>query len=352
MPWKTSNPLNGVTTYDLILIAKHILGLQQIQSPYKMIAADANNSNSITSFDLVELRKLILGIYTELPNNDSWRFVDKSYVFPDSLNPFSTAFPETTSYVVNVSSFSVEFVGIKIGDLNGSALAHSFTGTEGEDRAAAYLQVPERYLQAGETIELPLYAAEAADWEGFQFSMRYDSELLELESVEPGVLPDMDADNFNAAVPGVLNASWFSLAAQPVGPQAALCTLRLRARAPLRTQDALWLDESGSLRAEAYDAGGPRRLGLLYKNERGVSASARPNPTTAGFEITLDMPAAGALELVLSDALGRVRYRAEYAPGAGVQTLQAPAEAMPEAGLYFWSVQCGGAQWQGRVVKE
>ncbi|MDW8231136.1 MAG: hypothetical protein RMJ33_14985, partial [Saprospiraceae bacterium] len=62
-PLKDDDYLNGVSTFDLVLINKHILGLEPLNSPYKMIAADANNSRSITTFDIVELRKLILGIY-------------------------------------------------------------------------------------------------------------------------------------------------------------------------------------------------------------------------------------------------------------------------------------------------
>ena len=37
----------------------HILGMDELDSPYQMIAADANNSGTITSADLVEIRKLI-----------------------------------------------------------------------------------------------------------------------------------------------------------------------------------------------------------------------------------------------------------------------------------------------------
>ena len=90
---KDDNPLNGVSTYDLVLISKHILGLAPLNSPYKMIAADANKNNSITTTDIVEFRKLILGIYNELPNNTSWRFVDAEYAFPNPANPFQTYVP-------------------------------------------------------------------------------------------------------------------------------------------------------------------------------------------------------------------------------------------------------------------
>jgi len=38
---------------------KYILSTQPFDSPFKMIAGDANKSGSITSFDIVEIRKLI-----------------------------------------------------------------------------------------------------------------------------------------------------------------------------------------------------------------------------------------------------------------------------------------------------
>jgi hypothetical protein len=33
--------MNGVSTVDLLLIQKHIIGLKELDSPLKMIAADA-----------------------------------------------------------------------------------------------------------------------------------------------------------------------------------------------------------------------------------------------------------------------------------------------------------------------
>ncbi len=77
-----------------MLISRHILGLEPLGSPYRMIAADANKSGSIGSFDIVELPKLILGIYQQLPTNTSWRVVDQSFVFPNPNNPFQTVSPE------------------------------------------------------------------------------------------------------------------------------------------------------------------------------------------------------------------------------------------------------------------
>ncbi|MFM7090992.1 MAG: hypothetical protein ACKOZZ_09315, partial [Bacteroidota bacterium] len=117
--------LNGVSTYDLILISKHILGNQPLNTPYKLIAADVNNSKSITTLDMIQLRKLILNIDAAFPSNSSWRFVDAAYTFPNAANPWSSSFPEVKNVNDLTGSMSANFVAIKVGDVNGNAIANS-----------------------------------------------------------------------------------------------------------------------------------------------------------------------------------------------------------------------------------
>lgn len=116
------NPLNGVSTYDLVLMAKHYTGLELLNSPYRIIAADIDNSNSADIQDSVVLRDLILGITTEIPGGN-FRFVLKNYVFPDPLNPFSPAFPESYSIAdLQADIADVDFLAIKKGDVNSTAV--------------------------------------------------------------------------------------------------------------------------------------------------------------------------------------------------------------------------------------
>lgn len=121
-PAASGNPRNGVTTFDQVIIRKHILGVDTLDTPYKMIAADINNSGTITTFDLVEQRKIILQIYDAFPDNTSWRFIPKDFVFPNPTNPFSSPFPETVFVEdFNADRLDVDFIAIKIGDVNDSA---------------------------------------------------------------------------------------------------------------------------------------------------------------------------------------------------------------------------------------
>lgn len=127
VPAKNTNPLNGVTTHDLLLISRHILGIEPLDSPYKILAADANQDGKVTFFDIVTLRKLILGFTDELPNGKSWRFIPKSHVFSNPADPFLDVIPDYLEipasnefyYLVEPGDFL--FRGIKIGDVDFSA---------------------------------------------------------------------------------------------------------------------------------------------------------------------------------------------------------------------------------------
>lgn len=122
VPSKSANPLNGISTSDLVLIAKHLLGIQPFTTPWQYIAADASGDGKVSTYDIVVLRQLLLGIDTQLPGGKSWRFVPDMYVFPDPADPFNPPFPQqididNTSYPPGVYSFR----GVKIGDVNFSA---------------------------------------------------------------------------------------------------------------------------------------------------------------------------------------------------------------------------------------
>ncbi len=97
---KIGIPLDGMTTSDLGLISKHILGVETLTPAWKTIAADINCSGTITAFDIVLARKLILGIDTVLPC-DKWHFVPEPVISP-------------------ANGTCLNFRGIKAGELNGT----------------------------------------------------------------------------------------------------------------------------------------------------------------------------------------------------------------------------------------
>ncbi|HFB99209.1 MAG TPA: hypothetical protein ENJ53_00250, partial [Phaeodactylibacter sp.] len=151
-PEKLDSIKNGVNIFDMVLIRRHILGLDYFDSPYQLIAADVNRSGQITVFDMVLIRLVILGINEQFANNTSWRFVDADYVFPlpvDYVNyPDSVVMTQMTT-----DRTDADFVAVKIGDVNGSAdLLDS--GTPVETRSNNYLHflLENKKLEVGKSI--------------------------------------------------------------------------------------------------------------------------------------------------------------------------------------------------------
>lgn len=59
--------LNELSTYDILVIQRHIIGFERFSDDCLLSAADVNRDGKVNGIDLVELRKFILGIYSEWP---------------------------------------------------------------------------------------------------------------------------------------------------------------------------------------------------------------------------------------------------------------------------------------------
>jgi Dockerin type I domain len=110
---------NGVTTLDLALISKHLLGEQLLDSPYKIIAADVNQDGEIDALDMLIIRRFLLNITPNLPRG-AWRFIDKDYVFRDRENPLAENLPEFIKFINFIQTRSTNFIAVKLGDVNNS----------------------------------------------------------------------------------------------------------------------------------------------------------------------------------------------------------------------------------------
>ncbi len=116
------NKTNGVTSLDLALLQSHILQKSVLNSPYKIIAADVNGDGKVTTLDIVYMKRLILGIDTTYIKTSTgekrlWAFIDSSYKFADSTNPFP--FKDSIVFsALNTNLTNKTFIAVKLGDVN------------------------------------------------------------------------------------------------------------------------------------------------------------------------------------------------------------------------------------------
>lgn len=361
VPEKNTGPLNGVTTFDLVLMGRHILGISPFDSPYKIIAADINKSGSVTTSDMVELRKLILQIYSELPNNDSWRFVAENYVFPDPANPFSQPFPEALVLnYVDQNVLDANFVGVKIGDLNNSAVGNVNNGdlNDRSDYENLTIWAEDKELEAGEEIVLPFRLKEYRKLLALQFTLEFETNYLELQSIEEGALPAAAKESFGQSLlgQGVLTAAWFQTYPQAIDAEEALFSLRFKAKQAGRLSEMLAMS-SHYTEAIAYDADEmAMNPGLAFANQGDDAANSfhlyqnQPNPFKNSTSIGFNLPEPAQAKLTIYDLSGKILKICEGQFESGYNRVTIEREELPAGGVLFYQLETNGHRATKKMV--
>lgn len=65
-----TSPLNGVSTLDIVLMMRHILGIQPFENSLQLILGDVNCDGVISAIDLVMTRTVILGVANNFQRGD------------------------------------------------------------------------------------------------------------------------------------------------------------------------------------------------------------------------------------------------------------------------------------------
>jgi hypothetical protein len=338
-PRKDEGYLNGVSTYDLVLIIKHILALTPLDSPYKLIAADANNSGRISTLDLILLRKNILAISKDFgPNNNSWRFVPAGYIFPQTNNPWAEAFPE----VLNINDFNGttngDFVAIKVGDVNNSA----FGDVQPRSKEVMVLQVDDRSLKAGQEYRIPI-AGDLNNVDGYQFALRANG--IEWLGIGEGIAK---AEHFGLryAEEGVVLTSWTKDESQR-NEGDPLFELVIRATADISLSEALSIDHQ-YLTPEAYNTSG-EAMNVVLSFAEGINIEAgsfelkqnTPNPFREETVIGFNLAEASEATLTINDVTGRVLKVVKGVFAKGANQISIDSKELPARGVFYYTLTAG-----------
>jgi hypothetical protein len=372
-PIKDCNPLNGVSTYDMVLISRHILGVQPFDSPYKIIAADVNRSGTVSTFDNVLIRKVILQIDPDFGANTSWRFIPADYIFPNPSNPFAPTFPEWIELDASQSPvMDADFIGIKIGDVNNSALGCKECGTNLapttiDERGSTFFEfLHNAPMKIGESRALEFALAPRKDLVAWQLGLRFNPNMLEFEDVEESGLDGSGLKrNFGLTeiTDGKIRALWYAEDGRPVGFRSTDGVVRLRFKALQDIQDVskhIGLDDR-VLQNLAYDeAGNAFRItnGSEKANNTTAfpggapSAKAAPNPFKKEVVFSVGLPESSPVEITVYDVFGRQVANWKGILDAGLSNVSFTETAVWGNGVFTYVVKTPLQTLTGSVVKQ
>jgi hypothetical protein len=348
---KTDEILQGVSTLDLVLIQKHILGILPFSSPDQMLAADINNSGDISGLDLLILRKLILGIDQDFPESRSWLFLEAAHELAME-NPWyyhsEIGIDELSDDVQ-----SADFKTIKIGDVNESFTNAYYADAEVRNVEQIDLEFADRAISAGEKAIIGIFAEDALVLDGIQ--MKFDLVDGLAERVLPGTL-DIQPQNYSLPLAKSLSLSWNALNAVHIPAGSPLFYLEITAEKNGRVSDFLKLAEEG-FSHEAYRSNLAEIYGLtLNFKEVEQSPSAilyqnTPNPFSGITTLKFYLPESNNADILIVDMQGHILHQINEHFASGMHEIPlALAKSLNGPGVYLCKLIVGKDQFMNRLV--
>jgi Dockerin type I domain len=365
-PTRDNDWVNGVTTFDISIISKHILDITPITSLYKLIAADVNRDGSIDGADMLLTRNLVLGRTTKFANNTSWRFM------PKSVTPTTSAdgqpmpdFKETITYTnLNDTVRNADFVAIKIGDVSGSAANTSLTSgrqTPLLTRGTPFVLSTENIkLQAGKTQSF-IVSAVSLDLAVLQFTLGFDNRLIKIKNIQTVDLEGFSDNNYAIfEKEGKVTLSWNG--AELKSNQLFKITIEAQQNGFLK--DVLTLN-SDITAAEAYNTEGVvKDVNLVFEaknlpnGQAGTEGSLSeflllpnaPNPFKNETTIRFRLPSDDAVKLTVLDETGRVLAAQNRAFSKGYNEWTIDLSDKKTSGILFYRVETATHSAVGRMV--
>jgi len=340
---KDGDDVNGVSTLDIVLIQKHILGLDLLDTPYQVIAADANNDQRVSASDMVQIRRLILGVTDTYPSNTSWRFVDAGQTFSSLYQPW----PFTE--VINVSNLnddmmSEDFIGVKIGDVNGNVKANSKPRPAVRSAGTLTFHIEDRAVKAGEAFSVGFTADDFEEVQGYQMTLAHRG--LVVQGMKGNAI-EMTSANM-ATFDDHMTISWNG--DQGVSTDGVLFTIDFIAGQDMKISESLSIN-SRKTAAEAYVSEALSTYDIELSTDGKASETIassvfelhqnQPNPFVTETAITFTLPEANEATITIMDVTGKLIMKISDIYQKGYNEVSIRADEIQASGVIYYQLESG-----------
>ena len=338
-PKRLGAPRNGVTTADLVAINKHILGVDSLRTAYQHIAADVTGDRKISVADMIEIRRLILFLIDDFSSSSSWKFIPQNYKF--GPKPESDPYPLAAVLSNILKDTVVDFVGVKIGDTNGSANEKQVLDATDRRNTSKILSVANQDTYENSRFQWTIPMSDLLPVDGFQLALTIDPSLVDLIEVE-GI--DSDSYSWDAATGRFLVSYVSGLST------GSKLLLELQAKKPTTISECIRFDNTW-LNNEYYDQGQVMALEFQFVAQASELLQNQPNPFVANTTITFKNATAGELQLTIFDAAGNKLYQTKRRASMGLQTFEVDGAILPQSGVFLYQISTSSGIWSRKMVR-
>ncbi len=351
---------NGISTLDLIGITRHILHIDLLDSPYQMIAADANGSGTITTMDVLLLREVLLGERASFGQVPNWHFIPRNFRFSNPANPFLDALPGYIEFMeFERVEKTADFIAVKTGDINNSARTAAGGAASRSRGATLPVVFYDMAVPRGQLATVPVYLKEAYELAGLQLGLRVDPEWAALLGCRRGAWQSPALDY---ALQGdtLLLVTWLEAEPRKLPADEPLFYVEVMPHRAAHLSELLTIDDT-ALAGEAYpdpasgevlpvDLQSMAELNTEWSRLSVSDLKVFPNPFTNEVNWFLLMEQPAQIQLSIWDISGRLIVSHTVDGQSGENLITIPASRFPAKGNYIYRLVAGSFIETGEII--
>lgn len=306
-PYDNTDIKKGVNVADVSLIRRYTLSNPVISDNYNLVAADINKDGIINILDVILLNRVVLEMSTEFPNNTSWRFLPKKLDI--SSNPFKVDWPNYIDMTEpNLDYNSLDFVAIKVGDVNNSALS---LNSSLESRNTYTVSIPDTSMAFRQNMKIPVRYSGTEKMAAFTMKIKYDRKVIKFVKIESGSIPGFGVQHYNEK-DGTIIISYDHPQGSDFTPTDVLMNIVFdnitkTGLSALVISDALFFNKNLSEIGLQIKNGSINYLSspTRFKSNE-ASIHSYPNPFTTVWNLDIKLASPDKIKIEITDIAGRV----------------------------------------------
>jgi hypothetical protein len=240
------------------------------------------------------------------------------------------------------------FIAVKMGDVNGSAVVSKVASSEIRGSKALNLQTEEQAMKTGQRYAVSIRAKDLDKIQGYQFTLQVDPAQAKIENIEYNGL--MKAEHFGffpqtgQITTSFVRSPQISASNGKTSGDDVLFTLMLKAESNIALSKVLNLN-SRLTPQEAYNAQDELMdVKLMVSDattfsDKAVLYQNKPNPFVDQTAIDFYLPAATSAVLIIRDVKGALLYKVEGNYSKGNNQVILKQEHLHTSGVLYYTLE-------------